>query len=79
MEGDMKRIAPPSVTRDATEKLLRKMYISKVSCLLDKTGMKSTTTYPKSELIKLSIVKYSVCMRIWFLICLLTNLANFIY
>ena len=27
----MKRIAPPSVTKDATEKLLRKMYISNVA------------------------------------------------
>jgi hypothetical protein len=31
MEKDMKRIAPPSVTKDATEKLLRKMYISNVA------------------------------------------------
>ena len=31
MEEEMKKIAPPSVTRDATEKLLRKMYISNVA------------------------------------------------
>lgn len=31
MAEDKKRIAPPSVTKDATEKLLRKMYISNVA------------------------------------------------